>query len=503
MTKYCDPQTKDDITEDFENLLTLFLSSQDALEVYTKKLGNKKSHIPSLQIINKQILTQKKAYIQSISSLKKLQSILQKPLSLSQKNVLEQQYTQLFDSYRTLQSMLSGIIAASAYQSPTFAHSTNSLAGIETGEIIPHYDDYKRDEHTDGKTYANAFKTAYLKGVLKFRTTTYLTNSGMAALTTIINYLVMEKKISGPILLGASSYFQNKELIEKTFPKVTKIHEHDTEKIKKYIITMQPQALFFDSLCNSFDIALPNLPEIISMLKKYSKQDVYLIIDNTCLASSFQPLQYLSMLSSTVHIIVFESLNKYYQFGTDRVMGGVIYTTGYYTDGLFSIRQHSGTIISDTSAHALPIPNKTILMSRLTRHQRNTTLVTVALQKAIEENPALPITAVVSPLLSTHPSSAWTKDYRFLGSFFTFTWQQKYDHVKTYTTFIKLVLREAKKRNLPIVEGTSFGMNTTRIYLTAPNTTFGKPFVRISVGTEPSATIQILITVLLDALRSI
>ena len=45
-------------------------------------------------------------------------------------------------------------------------------------------------------------------------------------------------------------------------------------------------------------------------------------------------------------------------------------------------------------------------------------------------------------------------------------------------------MENAKKKKVSINGGTSFGFNTTRIYLTARNTDYGMPFIRVSVGTE-------------------
>ena len=53
------------------------------------------------------------------------------------------------------------------------------------------------------------------------------------------------------------------------------------------------------------------------------------------------------------------------------------------------------------------------------------------------------------------------------------------------------VIEEAKKRDLDLVSGTSFGFNVTRIYLTAMHADeIIKPFVRVSVGTETCDEIE-------------
>ena len=48
--------------------------------------------------------------------------------------------------------------------------------------------------------------------------------------------------------------------------------------------------------------------------------------------------------------------------------------------------------------------------------------------------------------------------------------------------------------------GTSFGMPNTRVYLTARQTGFAKMFLRISVGTEETETIERLAQVIASSL---
>lgn len=72
-----------------------------------------------------------------------------------------------------------------------------------------------------------------------------------------------------------------------------------------------------------------------------------------------------------------------------------------------------------------------------------------------------------------------------------------------YKRFISAVLKEAKKQQIQLVQGTSFGMNTSRIYLTATNTKFGKPFIRFSVGTESRAEIEAIVNVLIKSVEKL
>ncbi|MBP9719093.1 MAG: PLP-dependent transferase [Candidatus Levybacteria bacterium] len=501
-------ETKNDSQEDFEELLYLFSSTLKQLQTFQKDIEKQKKHILSFETLSKTAKEYEKEYQKIIKELEKIQNTLRFSRRFAPQNDISSKQKKYYDLYRSWQSLIAGLITSTDWQSPTFNHSLRSLAGRQEGEIVGNYNDYKRDQHLDAKMYAKRFRKEYIDAIFKFTIPTYLTNSGMAALTTILNFLEMEKKITGPILLGASSYFQNKELIKKLFLGVTEMHEHDTEKIKKFIEEKNPSVLFFDSLCNSFDIAIPNLRNILEMLKRVqhdmeNPKDVYIIIDNTCLAASFQPLQLLGKFPKHIHMIVFESMNKYHQFGMDRTMGGVIYGFGKDMNKLFFARQHSGTILSDVSCYLLPTPNRKLLEKRLKRHERNAKDIIESLTTYIQNNSQSPLKGIVYPTLASHEAKEWAKHLSFQGSFFTFVWKTKYDTIRSYKRFVENVLKEAKKHQIQIVEGTSFGMNTSRIYLTARNTKYGKPFVRFSVGTENSVEIEKIKTVLIEAIKKL
>lgn len=500
MDKHLLEESLEDIREDIEELIFLFSSSLKQLQTFRKDLEKQKKHLLSFEIILNTTQEYEKKYRNIIDELRLLHRYPPRNDSKGyQHNSLE--VKRYYDLYRSWQPMIAGLITSTDYQSPTFNHSITSLAGRQTGKIQGNYSDYKRDQHLDAKEYALAFRDTYIDGLWKFPIHTYLVNSGMAALTTILNFLEMERKITGPILLGSSSYFQNKELIKKLFTGVIEVHEHDTKQIQEIIRTKHPAVYFFDSLCNSHDIAVPNLKEIIDEIKQTTAKDVYIIIDNTCLAFSFQPLQLLGKFPKHIHMIIFESMNKYYQFGMDRTMGGIIYAWGKDTEKLFFARQHSGTIISDTGCAMLPQPNKKMIQKRFTRHERNAKILFTALNQYQKKYPKNPLETLVYPTLASHPAQSWAIPLTFHGSFFTFSWKTKYATIKTYKKFISTVLQEAKKQKVAIVQGTSFGMNTSRIYLTAQNTKYGKPFVRFSVGTENRYEIEKIKDVLIAAIK--
>lgn len=405
---------------------------------------------------------------------------------------------------RINQSLAAGLITSTDWQSPSFMHSRYSQAGRQTGQIVGTISDYKRDHHKDAQGLEKQFRKEYIDGLGKSLATVLVTQSGMAALTTIINFILIEADPDRPILLGQHSYFENKFLLEPIFGKrIVTVNEADTKAVLAAIKEHQPAAIFLDSLCNVAQIVVPDLPTIVTGLKKYSTKQTYLIIDNTGLATSFQPLQQIAGKTTKVSLIVFESLNKYYQFGMDKTTGGVIWGFGKSVSQLHFIRMHSGTIMTDVATQLAPPPNRKRLTKRLHRFERNALLLAQLLSDSIANNPASPLAKVVYPGLPNHHGFSWTNKLPFHGSFFVLGFKKPYAKVPIYQKLLKVIRSEAQKRNIDIIAGTSFGFDTTRVYLTALQTDITEPFFRVSVGTEPLWQISILYDVFIAALKRI
>lgn len=493
-----------DLSDDFEELLYLFSSSLSQLKQFQKDISSKKKHIlPDTYNI---ILAESDSYIARFEQYKKEIERLIKTTKKAKSSIhlltqLTKEKQKYYDLWRSQQTLIGSLITSTDWQSPTFLYSLHSLAGRQTGKILSTINDYKRDQHYDQKEFQQDFLKEYVDAPVKFPIASYLTHSGMAAFTTILNFLIMEKKVTGPVLIGKSIYFENKELVKKAFDDILEVDEAKTQQILKTTKIYQPSIIIFDSLCNSSDVAAPNLPIIIDFLIHTVKTHTYIVIDNTGLATAFQPMSYLFAKSLKVHTIVFESLNKYYQFGADRITGGIIYGMGKDIQKLFDYRVHLGTNISDSASHTLPKPDRKMLDKRLKRLGRNAALLAIYLQDYITNHPNNQFDKIIYPGLSNHPSYQWMKYLPFHGGFFAISFKKKYKKVRIYKRFVNAVINTAKRKKINIVSGTSFGMNTTRIYLTALRADFGEPFIRVSLGTETLMELEIIKDIFIEVME--
>lgn len=485
----------DDIRQDFTELLYIIASDQEYLSKFVSSLKKNKKHIlpASLEWIEKMSTSCKKELNQYHEELLLLRKKAQgKNHSLPLLSQLIQAKKGYFDLLRTQQNVFASLITATDWQSPSYAHSLHSRAGVQTGKIIGTINDYKRDQHLNEKEFENAYLSEYIDSRFKFLIKVYATGSGMAAFTTILNFLMMEGKIKGKILVGKSSYFEYKELIIRSFPDCTiVIDESQTENIIETIQKEKPDAIFLDSLCNSTSLALPNLQKIITYLTHQYQKEIYVVIDNSCLSVFYQLMKAVVGKRGKVTLLCFESLNKYVQFGLDRTTGGMITAYGKDVGKLYEYRDHSGTNISDSSVYMIPRPNRDLLEKRLLRHQRNTFFLASFLDGYIK---------IVYPGLPSHPSFSWAKNLPFQGSFFAISFKKK--SIPLYKKFIGTILKMARKKDIDIVAGTSFGLCTTRVYITSLRADFNEPFVRVSVGTENRCELEKLKNLFCEAIAT-
>ena len=317
-----------DLLEDFDELLYLVLSQRKKLELFITEINKVKSNLRS--VVVKNILDNATKCINSaddyVNEIEKSKESCSKIVSTKQLNHVYQKKLTLFENIRTLYSETASLITALDWQSPSYLHSRFSMAGKQTGRIVGTMNDYKRDHSLDALALENSFKKEYIDSFFKLPIQVCATSSGMAAFTTILNFLQMKQKITGPILIGKSIYFENKTLVQNIFGNnVVEVDENNTERVCEIITRIKPSVIMFDSLTNTSNISVPNLTEIIKYLIKTTSKETYLIIDNTTLSISYQILKRTIGKSTTLHTIVFESLNKYYQFGMDRVTGGIIW----------------------------------------------------------------------------------------------------------------------------------------------------------------------------------
>jgi cystathionine beta-lyase/cystathionine gamma-synthase len=395
------------------------------------------------------------------------------------------QRTELADRLRVEQALLAALLAAPDWQSPAFAHSRVPAAGRQVGRVRAHWNDYKRDRHAEAERYERGYLERMVDGATELRA--LLTGCGMAAFTTILWWLATEGKLDGPVLAGAGLYHETRLLLERTLPgRVRFVDERDTAALLRAIQAATPSAVFLDTLSNTRWMPVPDLPAVIDSLRG---SDTYLILDNTCLSVGCQPFV---LAGESARLVVFESLLKYAQLGMDRVNAGVIVARSSDAAALDEWREHLGTNVGDLCVHALPRPDRAMLERRLARLQRNARHLAERLHEC-----APPGVAVVYPGVGAHHGPDGMSQATFRGGCLSVVLEGSARQAR----LVDAAVAEAARRGINLHAGSSFGFDTTRLYVTAAHARHGTPFVRIAAGTEHRLELEALTAALAGALQ--
>jgi cystathionine beta-lyase/cystathionine gamma-synthase len=482
-----------DLREDFDELLFLCRSADAELVEAGVELDAALVRGPTRELLAQQLRASRRRYRMVDERLHALLE-LASPVAAASESVVDElsaERAALADVLRTEQALLAAVVGAGDWQSPSFLHSIMPAAGRQGGRIRAHWNDYKRDRHLEGDAYERRYVEAMVDGPPGLRA--LLTSCGMAAFTTVLSYLSMEAKLDGTVLAGAGLYHESRLLLERALPgRVHIVDEGDTAALLRAIAELRPSAIFLDSLSNTKWMPVPELPCVIERLQG---SGTYLVVDNTGLSVSCQPF---ALAGGSVRLIVFESLLKYAQLGLDRANAGVIVAYSDDAELLSDYREHLGTNVADVAVHALPRPDRQVLERRLARLQRNALILAEHLREHGHQS-----VEVVYPGLALHPRARTLRRLPFRGGCLSIVFREPDPSLRREHALVEAVVAETARRGVALLGGSSFGFNTTRIYLTAARADCAEPFVRVAAGTEHLLDVGALAEALAEAIRRV
>jgi cystathionine beta-lyase/cystathionine gamma-synthase len=470
-----------DLNADFGELLFLCRSAEAELAQAAVELEAVPLHARTGDLLARQLVAARRRYRSTRERLLVLRERSQcgvpTPALVDE---LADEKRALADLLRAERALTAGLVGAADWQSPSFLHSTVPAAGRQSGRIRAYWSDYKRDRHLDGEAFERRWVAAMVDGPAGLRA--LLTSCGMAAFTTVLSFLEMERKLDGPVLIGAGLYHETRLLLERARPgRVRVVDECETEALVRAIEEIRPSAIFLDSLSNTKWMPIPELPRLIDRLRD---TDIYLVLDNTGLSVSCQPFE---LAGDSGRLIVFESLLKYAQLGLDRTNAGVIVARPDDAESLSVYREHLGTNATDVAVHALPRPDRGVLERRLARLQRNALILATRLRERTDGS-----VEVIYPGLASHPCARRACRLAFTGGCLSIVFGEHDPELRREHALVEAAVAQAAARGVALHGGSSFGFNTSRIYLTAARAECGEPFVRVAAGTEHRVELETL-----------
>lgn len=367
------------------------------------------------------------------------------------------------------------------WQSPWFESTIEAGSNRLDQGICAHNLDYKRDGHLDANAYEKTFLEQYGKHLDSQKLRAYLTNSGMAAYMTVLQLVAPKLRPADCVIAFEPSYFENTLLVKRFIPNVVTAAPQSSEECFTLLRSHKPAVIFCDAACNRGEESHHALLELMEWCN-LANHEITVVLDTTCIPTAILPKGLLSNLRQNVSVILLESLAKHHQFGLDIVTGGVV--LAHLSDDLHSelkkARANFGTNITDVSVASLPTPNKTRLVKRLERLSRNVNLLAQTIEAGLQiDGPIEQVTWL------RRGCGAGT----FKGASFSLKFHEHCRDVSTYQLFLEEVLKAALAANHPLMLGSSFGFDISRLYIIDTTNPQKKPSLRISVGTESESEI--------------
>jgi hypothetical protein len=109
----------------------------------------------------------------------------------------------------------------------------------------------------------------------------------------------------------------------------------------------------------------------------------------------------------------------------------------------------------------------------------------------------------VYPGLASHPCAPAARGLPFRGGCLSIVFPDGDGGLRRERALVEAAVAEAARRGVTLLAGSSFGFDTTRIYLTAARAECGEPFVRVAAGTEHRAELETLADALAAAVRRV
>lgn len=405
----------------------------------------------------------------------------------------------LYSRLRICQSLYASLMTCLNWQSPAVKTSLLSRNGIEREAVKADWNDYKRDRSSDTFMLEQLYNRQIFDIKPGKNYALNICNSGMAAFTAILYFLLCEGIIKKKVFASSHIYVESKMLLKQFLKKQLVIWAHnDTQALVKEICTEQPEVVFIEPISNTNTLRLFDIQELISEVAKTYTKELYFVVDVTC---SFGFTSFVNSLNLPKNIKLFlhGSILKAPQLGLERVNAGFIqsFNLGVKTKKVLDYRTLSGTNIQDIATNLIPVTTGKFLQFRMKTIEENA--IALASTMADLDTSQELIQEVVYPGLSNHPDHDLSKKIGFCGFFFNIKLIKKYNKDTFFEMYTKEVIALARERGCDIVHGASFGFNMTSIYYSVGWDEPDNHYIRISPGTETKYETDIISTVLRDA----
>jgi len=306
-----------------------------------------------------------------------------------------------------------------------------------------------------------------------------LTSSGVAAFTVLHQFLMSQVLTAGDtIVISPYLYFECFEhLRQVSHVRVINSATFDAEDIIATAEKHNAKAVYLDPMANTLGLETTDIRRVAQLLEgREGWADRFLIIDGT-LVSGGMPLYDWFNKSGHPKILYYESAHKYIQMGMDIVMCGFIVAQEVYHERLNLIRQVTGTTLYSRQANVLPPIDYDIHQSRMHWLTTNAEKLYHILEKKSGTIAHFNFPTHWRKMGWGHGGNVVT--IRLFGD-------DQMNKRPSLDGFTSLVLRAAEEEGVGMTKGGGLGFSVTRIWPSTPFIRDEDPYMRISVGVDPS-----------------
>ncbi len=424
-------------------------------------------------------------------------------------NKFEKVFDEILEIYRYLINQIASLATRLDWQTIAYDSSVKPNFFLKQEVGYKGIIGYKRVHYPKLNELENWFLKEFIESPIKDNLCCFFTSSGMGAYTLIENFLTKDcLSLGDKILFANRSYFETRDQINKLKGFIIKpLLSIEAENIFQEIIYEKPKVVFLEPINNEEKIIVIDIHKIIKKLLNYNFENDFYIVVDTSMTSGGESvfLNFDNKKNKKVHLIAWESLLKYRQFGMDRFNAGLVIAEKIFQRKLFVQRERTGTILPDIQTMMFPKLGKKLYENRMKLIQRNASIFTSEISNFLTKNNLNNFLSINYPGYQKNKGYLIAKKYKYIGGVVTFEFKdEKKKNIQYFLTIINYIISQAKKHKIQINHGTSFGFYRTRITIAATGGgIYTNPFIRFSIGEESIKDLYLLIDLIKKCLKDL
>ncbi len=304
------------------------------------------------------------------------------------------------------------------------------------------------------------------------------TSSGMAAYHLIESFLIRDVLAPGDVVISAPSlYFEVAEQLESlSFLRIIRSESHDASELVRLAEATRAKVIFVDPMANVPGLAVVDFRELARLTRR-GWADRWIVADGTMVSGGI-PIHRWFAGDEHPRVLYYESASKYLQLGLDLQMAGLCAVPREDGPRFRKLRRNTGTTMYPFDVARFPRFGREEFLARMRVLTENAEALVAEIGGDRELQREIKL---------GYPARWRRLGWNHGGGVVTATFARPEKNTSDGIELaIECILREARAQNVRLTKGLSFGCAATRISAASANTEGIRPYLRFSLGEEPS-----------------